>query len=304
MSTWPDLRRRGSTRRLVAFQAAEAAGTRQAVQEFAEQHPGGSLHDLAKAQLAAAGAVPAERPLDTAPAQSAGAVFRDCLDCPEMLALPAGNFTMGAAFGPGEEKPQTHRRISRPFALGRTEVTRREWRLCSEAGACRPLPGPGDEGPASGLGWDDVHAYLAWLGQRTGHPYRLPSETEWEYAAQGGEALRYPTGPVLLNKAAFFGHADGAPVRVASYRPNPFGLYDLAGNVWEWVADCGARYDARMTGSMPVTAKPCLRVLRGGSFQSSADQLRSANRFFIKEGSRRDDFGLRVALDLDFWGVT
>jgi formylglycine-generating enzyme required for sulfatase activity len=284
---------------VVAFHAAEAAGTHEAVQDFVDQHPDGALHDLAEAQLAAAG-LPAGRPFDTAPPQAVGEAFRDCLDCPQMLTLPAGTFTMGTAFGPNWEKPQSRRTIARPFAMSRTEVTRREWRLCAEAGACRPLPGPGDEGPAAGLGWDDVHAYLVWLSQRTGRAYRLPSEAEWEYAAQGGDGLRYPTGPVLLPKAAFFGRDDGAPVRVASYQPNPFGLHDLAGNVWEWVADCGAQYDARMTGAQPVTATPCLRVLRGGSFRSSTDQLRSSNRFFIKQDSHRDDFGLRVAVDLEF----
>jgi uncharacterized caspase-like protein len=288
---------------VAAWQAAEAAGTNQALADFAALHPDGSFHDQAEAQLVVATVERAEGPEDgtSAPAQGAAGwsdSFRHCLDCPQMQPLPTGTFTMGAEFGPDSEKPQSERTVAPRFAMGRTEVTRREWRVCAEAGACRPLPGPVDEGPAAGLSWDDVQSYLAWLGRVTGHPYRLPSEAEWEYAAQGGEGLRYPTGPILFAKAAHFDRADGAPVRVASYQPNPFGLHDLAGNVWEWVADCGAQYDARMTGTAAVKARPCIHVLRGGSFRSSADQLRSSNRFFPKDGSSRDDYGFRVALDM------
>lgn len=90
----------------IAFLAAEAAGTHEAVQAFAEQHPDGELHELAEAQLVAAG-LPADRPLDTSASQTVGEAFRDCLDCPAMTPLPAGSFTMGAAFGPDWEKPQS-----------------------------------------------------------------------------------------------------------------------------------------------------------------------------------------------------
>ena len=289
---------------MTEWQVAEKSSTYQALTDFAALHPDGNLHDKAAAQLAAATADRTNLVDDYVSTPQAEMAplpkgFRDCPDCPLMQTLPIGAFTMGSAFGPGSEKPQTHRVIAHGFALGRTEVTRREWQVCAGAGACRTLPGAVDEAPAAGMSWDEVQDYLVWLGGRTGRQYRLPSETEWEYAAQGGAELRYPTGPVLLPKAAYFNRPDGAPVQVASYQPNPFGLHDLAGNLWEWVADCGARYDASMTGATAVTARPCIRVLRGGGFRSSADQLRAANRFFVQQASSRDDFGFRVALDLE-----
>ena len=223
--------------------------------------------------------------------------FRDCQACPEMVMMPPGVFAMGTNFGPAPEKPQMRKRVERPFALGRTEVTRRQWKLCARADACRDIPGPADDVPAAGLSYFDANDYAKWLSRYTGRPYRLPSEAEWEYAARGGRDLRHPTGPIMQPKAANYDRPDGAPLTVASYPANDFGLHDLAGNVWEWVMDCGARYDARNSGVSPVTASPCIRILRGGGFRSKANQLRTSNRFFMAGDKRRDDFGLRLAAD-------
>jgi formylglycine-generating enzyme required for sulfatase activity len=307
---------------LAAWQRAAAEGTEAAIEAYLNDFPAGLYRELAAALLMqmrgaaehASGAglpVPAPderlpdlRSPDTRPSLpvpsgalvSVGAL-RDCVDCPILLAIPPGQFVMGVAFGPEAEKPAVAKTLPKMFGVGQTEVTRREWNHCAQEGACRKLPGPADQVPAAGLSWSDAKAYVAWLTRRTGRTYRLPTETEWEYVAKAGLDLRYPSGQVLLPKEAFYGRKDAAPVTVASYAPNSLGLYDLAGNVWEWVEDCGARYDARLAGPAPVSASPCLRVLRGGGFESSPDMLRSSNRFFVKDQARYD-FGLRVAADL------
>lgn len=307
---------------LAAWQLAQAAGTEAALEAYLRDFPSGLYREAAEALLAqlreaavrvAAADPPAPAPVEPAPDLHApgirqpvplpsddlvsSGVLRDCSDCPVLVAIPPGQFVMGVAFGPDAEKPAVAKTMTKLFGMGQSEVTRREWSACARDGACRTLPGPADKVPAAGLSWTDARDYVAWLSQRTGRSYRLPSETEWEYVAKAGLDLRYPTGTVLLPKEAFYGRKDAAPVTVASYAPNPLGLYDLAGNVWEWVEDCAARYDARLTGPAPVTASPCLRVLRGGGYGSPPEMLRSSNRFFIRDQPRAD-FGLRVAADL------
>jgi uncharacterized caspase-like protein len=321
---------------IAAWKAADIAGEKSGFEQYLKVFPDGLFHDLATQRLAAlapqdqvAALAPVSRSersqTDTTPrtppADSQDGValalqkptpsltstdpaagskrFRDCPSCPEMVVMPPGVFAMGANFGPAPEKPQMRKQVEHPFALGLTEVTRRQWKMCVRAEACRDLPGPADDVPAAGLSYDDANDYATWLSGHTGRSYRLPSEAEWEYAARGGRDLRHPTGPVMQPKAANYDRPDGAPLTVASYPANDFGLHDLAGNVWEWVKDCGARYDVRNSGVSPVTATPCLRVLRGGGFRSTPNQLRSSNRFFMEGDKRRDDFGLRLAADIN-----
>ena len=318
-----------------AWKAADLLGERTGFENYLEAFPDGLFRDLATYRLAALAPSEKAKPQSsdqanqgdrdslapsgtgqtpTAPVSAASQNpepvgsshtaefamrFRDCPACPEMVVLPVGQFDMGVDFGPTPEKPKMRKLVDHAFALGRSEVTRKQWKICALAKACRDLPGPADDVPAADLSFKDALEYAAWLRRHTGRPYRLPSEAEWEYAARGGDGRRYPTGLVLQPKAANYDRPGGAPLTVASYPANPFGLRDLAGNVWEWVADCGARYDARNTGVQPVTATPCVRVLRGGGFRSTANQLRSSNRFFMDGDKHRDDFGLRMALDLD-----
>lgn len=238
--------------------------------------------------------------------------FRDCGSCPEMVVVPAGRFTMGAAPSePGfehDEGPQHEVEIKR-FAIGRFEVTFAEWDACVAAGACTHIPD--DEGwgrgnrPVINVHWFDVQVYLDWLSRRTGHRYRLPSEAEWEYAARAGTTTPYWWGDTVgggeANCAGCGSEWDGrmtAPV--GSFAPNPFGLYDMLGNVTEWVADnYRPNYHLAPTdGSAWEAVTVEYYVGRGGSWYSTPLNIRAANRQFAWPWLMEADFGFRVARDL------
>lgn len=229
-----------------------------------------------------------------------GDTFRDCPDCPEMVVIPAGTFTMGSP--PGEEGrdkdegPEHEVRILRPFAAGKFEVTFADWDACVARGGCGGYR-PADQGwgrgnrPVLSVSWNDAREYTAWLSRTAGKSYRLLTEAEWEYAARAGTKTPFATGQTITTEQANFdgrysygGSAKG-PYRaqttaVGSFRPNAFGLYDMHGNVWEWVEDCYERNysNAPTDGSAATTATCSTRVLRGGSWYNKPRSLRSALR--------------------------
>lgn len=236
-----------------------------------------------------------------------GDLFRDCNDCPELVVVPPGDFVMGSGDTP-YEKPERTISMSRPFAIGRREVTFAEWDQCADAGACKYRPddhgwGRGDR-PAINVSWDDTKVYLAWLSQKTGHKYRLPSEAEWEYAARAGTKT-----PFWWGRDVGSGHAQcetcGSPtgqkiVSTGSFRPNGFGLYDTAGNAAEWVEDCwNDNYRNAPKDAAAWTGGDCrLRVLRGGNFISKANEVRSSARFRYDVDVRYYANGFRVMREL------
>ena len=231
-----------------------------------------------------------------------GRVFRDCSSCPELVVVPAGRFEMGSKDGFPNEAPAHPAIIPAPFAIGTRPVTFAEWDDCVAAGGCSYKPndqGWGHEAhPVVNVNWADVQSYLSWLSKTTGHPYRLPTETEWEYAARAGTTGAYPWG-----EEPDEGHANCAdcvtprPVSTqptGSYAPNALGLYDTAGNAAEWVADCWrASYAVE-----PVKADDCSqRVVRGGSFRSDLRHIRSASRQRQSAAARLPTDGFRVVRD-------
>jgi|SRR5579872_1208013 formylglycine-generating enzyme required for sulfatase activity len=242
----------------------------------------------------------------TAASHEPGEVFHDCPDCEELVVLPPGEFDMGSTEKPSEG-PVHHVTIGKAVAIGRREVTFAEWDQCVAAGACKH--NPSDQGwgrasrPVINVSWDDTKEFIAWLSQKTGQTYRLPTEAEWEYAARAGTS-----SPFWWGKDVGVGHAKcedcGDPLHKTmpggSFRPNAFGLYDTAGNAAEWVEDCwnptykGAPKD----GSAWKTGDCTGRVLRGGSFANKATSLRSAWRFKYDEDVRYYANGFRVARDL------
>ncbi|MBU6408677.1 MAG: formylglycine-generating enzyme family protein [Alphaproteobacteria bacterium] len=179
------------------------------------------------------------------------------------------------------------------FEAGRYEVTFAEWDACVAAGGCNGYR-PDDEGrgrlPVINVSWNDAQAYVQWLSQRTGRQYRLLTEREWEIAARAGTTTEYSWGddpPVCdqtaRNGANFSECTDDRTRPVGSFRPNGFGLYDVHGNVWEWVQD----------------AEGTSRVLRGGSWLGSPQGLRSAIRVRGYPSIRNGDWGFRLARDLE-----
>jgi formylglycine-generating enzyme required for sulfatase activity len=236
-----------------------------------------------------------------------GEIFRDCRDCPELVVVPGGDFVMGSSDTP-YEKPEHTIAIKRPFAIGRREVTFSEWDQCADAGGCKYKPDDHGWGrgnlPAINVSWDDAKLFVAWLSQKTGQKYRLPSEAEWEYAARAGTKT-----PFWWGKDIGTGHAQcdtcAGPttkqiVAAGSFRPNGFGLYDTAGNAAEWVEDCwNDNYRNAPKDAAAWTTGDCrLRVLRGGNFTSKAPEVRSSARFRYDEDVRYYANGFRIVREL------
>ena len=243
-----------------------------------------------------------------------GDVFRDCPECPEMVVVQEDSYMMGSPAGePGrwhDEGPRHRVTIGRPFAVGRYEVTFAEWDACRRAGGCTHAPN--DEGwgrgnrPVIHVSWKDAKQYVGWLSKKTGEPYRLLGESEWEYAARAGTDSPYYWGMEVGEGRANCGRCGGrrggartAPV--GSFPPNGFGLHDMLGNVWEWVEDCGHPdyTGAPADGSAWLKPGDCrLRMLRGGSWDEAAARVRSAIRYWQFADTRSDEIGFRVARTL------
>jgi formylglycine-generating enzyme required for sulfatase activity len=259
-------------------------------------------------------------PLPPAP----GTSFRDCAQCPEMVVLPAGSFIMGSPdsetgrnarpswFKGPAELPQHRVTITRAFAVGKYEITFNEWDACVADGGCGwhpPDDGWGrDRRPVINVNWADAQAYASWLSKKTGKSYRLLSETEWEYAVRAGSDTRYPWGEQSgLNFANFYGSGSQwsgqqtAPV--GSFPPNRFGLYDMIGNVSEWLQDCrhpdyeGAPTDERAWES-GESGNCDRRLLRGGDWSTRPWFARAALRNADMPSDRQDRVGFRIARSL------
>ncbi|MBM3568173.1 MAG: formylglycine-generating enzyme family protein [Alphaproteobacteria bacterium] len=235
--------------------------------------------------------------------------FRDCPECPEMVMLPGGRFAMGSAESEPEHKAWEGPRrevFVTAFALGRTEVTFAEWDACHAAGGCAHRPDDYGHGrgqrPVIDVSWRDAKQYAVWLARRTGQPYRLPSEAEWEYAARAGSGLGFGCGAeaTCLDRIAWHKtNAEGRAQPVGRLAANAFGLHDMLGNVWEWTEDCWNGDHARGPGDgAPRLAGDCgRRVTRGGSWAHAAGTARPAARFGSIVTNRYDFTGFRVARD-------
>jgi len=276
--------------------------------------------------------------------------FRDCAECPEMVVIPSGSFTMGASqsevdrygFPSGMRLPLHPVRITRQFALGEFLVTRKQYATFVEqtgrgGSGCFATPpdmpllkfdvarswrDPGfaqaDDHPVVCVSWDDAIAYVSWLSKKTGQNYRLPTEAEWEYAGRAGSVtgryfgdapicefanVRDRSKRLVYSAGQFFNECDGGfsnTSPVGSFPPNGFGLYDMIGNVWEWVEDCWkfSYADAPSDGTAREE-EPCnARVRRGASWNTTERYgymvvTRGAN----SPEMRREVDGFRIARD-------
>jgi len=249
-----------------------------------------------------------------------GDEFQDCAVCPEMVVVPPGSFLMGSSEDKGSdnEKPQHEVVIAQPFAVGKYEVARGEYAAFAATGGHKPGIGcalwsrgewdpfadweaPGfsqtDRDPAVCVSWDDAQAYVRWLASKAGRPYRLLSEAEWEYASRAGTTTRYFWGDKITPEDANYGGHVGKTTEVGSYLPNFWGLYDVHGNVWEWVEDCwNESYEGAPSDGSAWTSGECdRRVLRGGSWSAKPEGLRAAVRGVGGPDGRIDFLGIRVA---------
>ncbi|MFK3645758.1 dihydropyoverdine dehydrogenase [Pseudomonas protegens] len=266
-----------------------------------------------------------------------GSVFKDCKNCPEMVVLPAGSFVMGTPEDEvgrePDEGPQHTVTFKNAFAMSRFHVTAAELdayiretgtvikdgddrpgRLCQ---ASKPRYEQGPRQPAVCVDYDDVQAYTQWLSKKTGKHYRMVSEAEREYAARAGSTGSFPfpfdeEGQYQITKHAnTYGPKDGfsftAPV--GSYPPNAFGMYDMHGNVYEWVADCwhpdyvGAPADGRAW--MEESEGVCLDAqIRGNDWGEAPVFSRSGNRNSRKREVRGDWLSFRVVRELEQPGAS
>jgi len=228
-----------------------------------------------------------------------------------MVRVPGGSFTMGSpASESGREADENQRNVTvAAFAAGRTEVTRGQWAaFVRDTGRADPQVksdtyctwrSPGyaqdDNHPVACVNWDDARAYVAWLSQRTGQRYRLLTEAEWEYAARAGTTTAYSTGASISPSQARISSSSTA--FVGSFPANAFGLYDVHGNVWEWVQDCYENpYPSAPTNGAAYETSSCSsRVVRGGSWGYLPVNLRSAFRNRNTPSNRFINFGFRLA---------
>ena len=242
--------------------------------------------------------------------------FRDCDECPEMVVLPAGSYRMGSPSyeqGRDEDEGPVHEvTIAAPFALGVYEVMVAEFgRFVDETGysagrSCHSYrnndkswrdPDFGQSGghPVTCVSWDDAQAYAAWLSRESGEEYRLPSESEWEYAARAGTATARYWGE---GESGRDGHVHTVPA--GSFVANGWGLHDMLGNVSEWTEDCwdGEYAWAPSDGSAWEYGNCDWRVTRGGSWLLKPSDLRAADRNRSPAGYRYFIIGFRVARTL------
>jgi formylglycine-generating enzyme required for sulfatase activity len=258
------------------------------------------------ASLAQVAASPPPAPvlLSTA-APQASSTFKDCAECPEMVAIPQGSFTMGSdIFTYNEVEKPPHSVNIKAFAIGKTEVTQAHWQAImgnnpSKFNDC------GLSCPVEQVSWDDIQQYIHRLNVKTGKNYRLPSEAEWEYAARaGGTSFWWSFGNdenLLKRHAWYYDNSRRTTHPTASKNsPNVFGVHDMHGNVSEITQDCwNANYNGAPTdGGVWATGDCTKRALRGGDWDSSARGVRSAIRREFETTIRSAIVGFRLAITL------
>ena len=214
----------------------------------------------------------------------------------EMVLILAGEFKMGLPTTEVgyEEKTQHKVTLTKPFYMGKYEVTQGQWESVM---GNNPSYFKGAKLPVMDVSWDDCQDFIKKLNEKTNGDYRLPTEAEWEYACRAGTTTAYSFGDNITAKNANYniGVKIVKPVAVGGYKPNAFGLYDMHGNVWEWCEDWYAAYPKESVIDPKGPAKGKYRVLRGGSFFSAASDVRSSARFYNSPTSRDGSFGFRMA---------
>lgn len=237
-----------------------------------------------------------------------------------MVTIPPGQFLMGSPQTELErdanEGPQIAVTIAMPFEIGRFEVTFDDWNKCIKGGGCKGYS-PDDSGwgkgqrPVINISWNDSQTYIRWLNRKTGLRYRLPTEAEWEYVARGNLNAPFSTGNSISSKQANFngefpyGAAPKGVYRkktlpVGSFPANEYGVYDIHGNVYEWVQDCWSpnHENAPRDGRARTDGDCKYRIMRGGSWVTYGYQMRASKRLRYTQDYRYNDYGFRIARTL------
>ena len=235
----------------------DKGGAKAAYEKSLKEQTSGPMADMVRAVLA------------TFPLQ-------ECADCPEMVVIPAGTHVM---FGDGYNQEVVN--VSK-FALSKTPVTQAQWRAIMGNNPSH-FPNCGDTCPIENVTWNEAQDYIRKLSSRTGKTYRLPSEAEWEYACMAGQNTSFCGGDDIDAIAWYRGNSNNTTHPVATKQPNGYGLYDMTGNVWEWMKDCW-QADCNVG-----------HVLRGGSWGGSPGVLSSGRHLKGATTVRGSDSGFRVA---------
>jgi formylglycine-generating enzyme required for sulfatase activity len=230
-------------------------------------------------------------------------IIKDCHTCPEMVTVPAGSYKMGSNIG-GDVVPAHIVTFSQSFAIGKTEITQGQWKAIMGNNPSH-FAKSGDNFPVEKVNWNDAQEFIKKLNEKTGKHYRLPSEAEWEYACRAGEIKEF-CGDDNIDKVAWYRNSDspkwhsGAIThQVATKNPNSLGLYDMSGNVWEWVEDSyHANYIGAPSDGSAWSGDGKRRVLRGGSWDFTPLNLRSVYRSGEDPSIRESDVGFRVVRTL------
>lgn len=311
-----------------AWTTAQQANTQDSFANYLEAYPKGQFAVLAQGRIdkikrKAAAEAKQKREVAVAAAQAPqpGKVFKDCAGCPDMVEVPAGSFSMGSSKG-GDESPAHTVTIRQPFAMGKTEITRGQFAAFMNAtgydagNECYVLAdnkwkkragnnwrNPGfqqdDSHPVVCINWNDATAYVEWLSRKTGKQYRLPTESQWEYTCRAGGQNEY-CGSDDLDSIAWYGRKAGDTTQPSARKQaNAFGLYDMSGNVLEWMADSyHDNYNGAPTDGSEWQGDGAKRVLRGGSWYFDPLNTRSAFRISISPAARNSSRGFRVSRTL------
>jgi formylglycine-generating enzyme required for sulfatase activity len=245
------------------------------------------------------------KPTTTPAASPKQREFRDKLkqggNAPVLLELKGGTVELGSNLQLSPDEQPKYKTTLAPFALGKYEITQAEYALYAAA-MNTPLASV-DAGtrPVTAVTWQDAQGYATWLSAQTGKVYRLPSEAEWEYAVSGGQqANLYWWGmepkPGMANCFNCGTDPGFAPMPVGQFAANPFGLYDMTGNVREWVQDCYV--NSYRNRALAKAANCAQRSVRGGGYDTPMNGLRSSKRDKAPPESQSDNLGFRIARDL------
>lgn len=240
-------------------------------------------------------------------------IIKDCDICPALISIPAGSFLRGSKDGRSTEQP-VHQVKVNGFLMGQFEVTQRQWKAVMNS---TPSTNQtcGEDCPVESVSWDDVQAFVKKLSQLSGKSYRLPSESEWEYAARAGTSSTYWWGDAASHEKANYGTEEccgglqegrdrwESTAPVGQFEPNAFGLFDMSGNVAEWVEDVWHKnyFLAPGDGSAWISGTPpelLARVVRGGAWNHDSNSIRSACRAKAIVVEPSDNIGFRVARSL------